>query len=63
MKPSEQKKKGGIFEGKTFVLTGTLPTMKRSEAGKLIEQNGGKTSSSVSKKPTMCLRAKTPEVN
>ena len=55
MKPSEQKKKGGIFEGKTFVLTGTLPTMKRSEAGKLIEQNGGKTSSSVSKKTDYVL--------
>lgn len=50
MKPSEQKQQGGVFEGKTFVLTGTLPTMKRSEAAKLIEQNGGKTSSSVSKK-------------
>ena len=50
MKPSEQKQQGGVFESKTFVLTGTLPTMKRSEAAKLIEQNGGKTSSSVSKK-------------
>ena len=50
MKPSPQKKAGGVFEGKTFVLTGTLPNMTRSEAGKLIEANGGKTSSSVSKK-------------
>lgn len=50
MKPSGQKPKGGVFEGKTFVLTGTLPTMKRSEAARLIEANGGKTSSSVSKK-------------
>ncbi|MBQ8297043.1 MAG: NAD-dependent DNA ligase LigA [Ruminococcus sp.] len=38
------------FEGKTFVLTGTLPTMKRSDAKKLIESFGGKVSSSVSKK-------------
>ena len=55
MKPSPQKPKGGVFEGKTFVLTGTLPTMKRSEASKLIEQHGGKTSSSVSKKTSYVL--------
>ena len=55
MKPSHQKKSGGIFEGKTFVLTGTLPTMKRSEASKLIEEHGGKTSSSVSKKTSYVL--------
>jgi len=45
----------GIFEGMTFVLTGTLPTMKREEAAALIERNGGKTSSSVSKKTTYVL--------
>lgn len=55
MKPSEQKISGGIFEGKTFVLTGTLPTMTRSEASQIIEQNGGKTSSSVSKKTSYVL--------
>ena len=55
MKPSPQKQAGGVFEGKTFVLTGTLPTMKRSEASKLIENNGGKTSSSVSKKTSYVL--------
>lgn len=38
------------FEGKTFVLTGTLPTMKRRDAQELIEKFGGKVSSSVSKK-------------
>ena len=37
------------FEGLTFVLTGTLPTLKRSEAAAIIEKYGGKTSSSVSK--------------
>ena len=35
---------------KTFVLTGTLPTLKRSEAKNLIEQAGGKVTGSVSKK-------------
>ncbi len=46
---------GGVFDGMTFVLTGTLPTMKRDEAAALIEQNGGKTSGSVSKKTTYVL--------
>lgn len=41
---------GNIFEGKTFVLTGTLPNLKRNDAKKLIEENGGKVSGSVSKK-------------
>ncbi len=43
------------FEGLTFVITGTLPTMKRSEAAKLIEDNGGKVSGSVSKKTNYVL--------
>lgn len=55
MKPLEAKKKEGLFLGKTFVLTGTLPTMSRKEASALIEQNGGKTSSSVSKKTDYVL--------
>ena len=44
-----------LFEGMTFVLTGTLPTYKRSEASKIIESFGGKTSSSVSKKTSYVL--------
>lgn len=44
-----------IFEGKTFVLTGTLPTYTRSEASEIIEKLGGKTSSSVSKKTSYVL--------
>lgn len=43
------------FKGMTFVLTGTLPTLKRSEASKIIESFGGKTSSSVSKKTNYVL--------
>ena len=43
------------FLGKTFVITGTLPTYKRTEAAALIEANGGKVSSSVSKKTDYVL--------
>ncbi len=43
------------FAGKTFVLTGTLPTLTRSEASAIIESFGGKTSSSVSKKTDYVL--------
>ncbi|MBL7715629.1 MAG: NAD-dependent DNA ligase LigA [Bdellovibrionales bacterium] len=38
------------FLGKTFVLTGTLPTLSRGDATKIIEDLGGKVSGSVSKK-------------
>ena len=40
---------------KTFVITGTLPTLKREEAAELIENNGGKVSGSVSKKTDYLL--------
>ena len=51
----KETKKEGVFSGKTFVLTGTLPTMNRNEASKLIADNGGKVSSSVSKKTDYLL--------
>ncbi len=46
----ESQRVGDSLSGKTLVLTGTLPTLKRSEAKTLIEQHGGKVSGSVSKK-------------
>ena len=45
-----QSQAAGVFTGKTFVLTGTLPTIAREEAKALIENVGGKVSGSVSKK-------------
>ena len=39
-----------LFSGKTFVITGTLPTLKRDEAEALIQNAGGKVTGSVSKK-------------
>ena len=55
MDTSEEDVSDNRFEGKTFVLTGTLEKYKRSEAGAIIESMGGKTSSSVSKKTDYVL--------
>lgn len=49
-KHDKQKSTSGILAGKTFVLTGTLPSMSREEAKSIIEMNGGKVAGSVSKK-------------
>ncbi len=50
-----QKQMENTFAGMTFVVTGTLPTLSRKEAEGLIQQHGGKVSSSVSKKTSMVL--------
>ncbi|MCI5843602.1 MAG: NAD-dependent DNA ligase LigA [Clostridiales bacterium] len=47
-----EKQVNSNFEGMTFVLTGTLRKFTRQEAGKLVEERGGKAASSVSKKTT-----------
>ena len=44
-----------VLKGKTIVVTGTLPTLSRDRAEKLIADNGGKASSSVSKKTSYVL--------
>jgi len=44
-----------VFEGKTFVLTGTLEGMTREEATSIIERRGGRVSSSISKKTNFVL--------
>ena len=48
METEQQTQSDGIFAGKTFVLTGALPTLGRKEATALIESQGGKVSGSVS---------------
>ena len=45
----ENQEVDGVFKGLKFVLTGSLPTLKRGEATKMIEDNGGEVASSVSK--------------
>ena len=45
-----RRPKAGPLAGKTLVLTGTMPTLSRDDAKKLIETAGGKVSSAVSKK-------------
>ena len=55
IKYPEVKKSHSNFDGKTFVLTGTLDKYTRDEASKIIEDLGGKTSSSVSVKTDYVL--------
>ncbi len=52
---STEEKRDNRFLGKTFVLTGTLPTLTRDEATAIIESFGGKASGSVSKKTSYVL--------
>ncbi|MHB8626680.1 MAG: NAD-dependent DNA ligase LigA [Aggregatilineales bacterium] len=52
--------KSDKFAGKTFVLTGTLPTLTRDDASALIAQHGGKVSGSVSKKTSYVLAGDSP---
>ena len=56
VRTSEEKKEvGDLFAGLTFVLTGTLPSMTRDEASRLIKDAGGRVASSVSAKTSYLL--------
>lgn len=50
LEESERRPQGGPLEGKTVVLTGTLPDLTRDEAGAMVKRAGGKVTGSVSKK-------------
>lgn len=58
--PSERRQEGGPLEGKTVVLTGTLPELTRDEAAALVKGAGGKVTSSVSKKTDYVVAGDNP---
>jgi DNA ligase (NAD+) len=57
---AERRAEGGPLEGKTFVLTGTLPNLSREEATKLIRDAGGKVTGSVSKNSDYLVAGDSP---
>jgi DNA ligase (NAD+) len=57
---SERRQAGGPLEGRTLVLTGTLPELTREEAGALIKSAGGKVVNSVSKKTDYVVAGENP---
>jgi len=57
---SERRVTGGPLEGKTVVLTGTLPELTREEAAALVKSAGGKVTNSVSKKTDYVVAGESP---
>jgi DNA ligase (NAD+) len=57
---SERRASGGPLEGKTVVLTGTLPELTREEAAALVKSAGGKVTNSVSKKTDYVVAGESP---
>jgi DNA ligase (NAD+) len=57
---SERRREGGPLEGKSVVLTGTLPVLTREEAAALVKSAGGKVTSSVSKKTDYVVAGDNP---
>jgi DNA ligase (NAD+) len=56
----ERSSEGGPLEGKTFVLTGTLPNLSRSQAEGVIKRAGGKVTNSVSRKTDYVVAGDNP---
>jgi DNA ligase (NAD+) len=57
---AERRTSGGPLEGKTVVLTGTLPELTREEAAALVKEAGGKVTNSVSKKTDYVVAGESP---
>ena len=57
---SERRPEGGPLEGRTLVLTGTLPELTREEAAALVKAAGGKVVNSVSKKTDYVVAGENP---
>ncbi len=57
---SERRADGGPLEGKTLVLTGTLPELTREQAAALVKEAGGKVVNSVSKKTDYVIAGESP---
>ena len=58
--PSERRQQGGPLDGKTLVLTGTLPNLSREQATRLIRLAGGKVVNSVSKSTDYVIAGDSP---
>ena len=58
--PSERRSDDGPLQGKTLVITGTLPDLSREQAGALIKRAGGKVTNSVSKKTDYLVAGGSP---
>jgi DNA ligase (NAD+) len=58
--PSERRASGGPLEGKTVVLTGTLPELTREQAAAMVKAAGGKVTNSVSKKTDYLVAGERP---
>ena len=56
----DEKKKDGMLNGLTFVVTGTLPNFSRDDAKEFIESNGGKVTDNVSKKTSYLVLGENP---
>jgi DNA ligase (NAD+) len=58
--PAAERADGGPLAGQTYVITGTLPTLSREQAGRLIEEAGGRVVSGVSRKTSALVAGEAP---